>query len=245
MIKALFFDLNGTLINIHTDEGDDNVYRVTANFLSYYGVYIDPGKLKELYFELNREQRHQSKEEFPEFDAACIFQEVIRCFSKKSMTALERVSLAASAACVYRSASRFCLELYPDVKFVLDTLKEKYQLAAVSDGQSLWAVPEMRAVGLEGYFRHVIVSGDYGFRKPDPRMYTLALDRLALKAHEVIFVGNDMYRDVYGADAAGMKTVFFKSNQGDHGYHGAEASYIIYNFRQLLDAVSFIETHSV
>ena len=50
MIKALLFDLNGTLINILTNEGDDNVYRVTANFLSYRGVYLAPEVLKNLFY---------------------------------------------------------------------------------------------------------------------------------------------------------------------------------------------------
>ena len=34
MIKGLLFDLNGTVIDILTDETDPAVYRVTANFLS-------------------------------------------------------------------------------------------------------------------------------------------------------------------------------------------------------------------
>jgi putative hydrolase of the HAD superfamily len=68
MIKAVFFDLNGTLIDILTSESDDNVYRITSNFLSYHQVYISHEKVKGLYFELNRAQRAASREEFPEFD---------------------------------------------------------------------------------------------------------------------------------------------------------------------------------
>ena len=49
-----------------------------------------------------------------------------------------------------------------------------------------------------------------------------------------------MYRDVYGAHELGMKTVFFKSNQGDHNYHGAEPDYIIYNFNELPQAIEFL-----
>jgi len=64
---------------------------------------------------------------------------------------------------------------------------------------------------------------------------------MKLRPQDVIFVGNDMYRDVYGAGKLGMKTVFFKSNQGDHEYHGINADYIIYNFEELLNAVAFLE----
>ena len=45
MIKAIFFDLNGTLIDICTSESDENIYRTTANFLDYHGVKITPEKL--------------------------------------------------------------------------------------------------------------------------------------------------------------------------------------------------------
>ena len=74
----------------------------------------------------------------------------------------------------------------------------------------------------------------------DLRLFERALASMQLFPDEVIFIGNDMYRDVYGGHAAGMKTVFFKSNQGDHDFHGAEADYIIYNFRELPRAIEFL-----
>ena len=240
MIKALFFDLNGTLIDILTDEHDGNIYRTTANFLSYYGICISPGLLKERYFDLNRQQRSSSSEEFPEFDVAEIFSCIISDTTPE-MPEDEKKELADSSSRVFRAASRLKLEPYPGVKNVLNVLKDRYSLAAVSDGQKLWAEPEMRASGLDGYFSTVIVSGNYGFRKPDKRMYEYALEKLDLKPEEVVFIGNDMYRDIYGAKNAGMKTVFFKSNQGDHSPGGAAPDYIIYNFDELMRAIAFLE----
>lgn len=114
-------------------------------------------------------------------------------------------------------------------------------MAALSDGQTLWAKSELEAVHLQEFFPTVLVSGDFGYRKPDKRLFEEILKTMNLKANEVIFVGNDMYRDIYGAKTAGMKTVFFKSNQGDHSYHGADADYIIYNFRELPAAIEFIQ----
>jgi len=58
---------------------------------------------------------------------------------------------------------------------------------------------------------------------------------------EVLFVGNDMYRDVYGAQRLGMKTVFFKSSQGTQEKEGVKPDYIIYNFPELLNALRFFE----
>ena len=62
-----------------------------------------------------------------------------------------------------------------------------------------------------------------------------------LAADEALFVGNDMFRDIYGAHEAGMKTVFFKSNQGDWKPHGAEPDYVIYSFGELPRAIEYFQ----
>src|SRR5665647_3921579 len=87
-------------------------------------------------------------------------------------------------------------------------LRPKCHLAIISDGQTAYAVPELNAVGLSGYFDPIIVSGHFGYRKPDERLFAAALTAMKMEPSEVLYVGNDMYRDVYGAQKLGMKTVF-------------------------------------
>ena len=236
MIKALLFDLNGTLIDILTSESDEAVYRTTANFLSYTGVQISPDKLKEEYFNILHQQKNLSDEEFPEFDVVELFARIIEKYRITGTAGGD----PAVAARVFRAAGRYKLELYPQVRETLMALKQDFRMAAVSDGQSIWALPELSSTGLGKLFETVTISSDHGFRKPDRRMYEMTLRQMGLTAAEVIFVGNDMFRDVYGARMCGMKTIFFRSNQGDHDFRGAEADYIIYNFSELRRAVEFI-----
>ena len=101
-----------------------------------------------------------------------------------------------------------------------------FSRAVVSDGQSVWALPEMRATGIDQYFDTVIISSDFGFRKPDQRLFQAALDGIGVGPEEVLFVGNDMYRDVFGAKRMGMKTVFFASNQGRRQMEGTQPDYM-------------------
>lgn len=236
MIRGLLFDLNGTLIDIWTDEGNLQVWHTTANFLGYHGVRISAEQLRDRYAELNRKHRRKSPEPYPEFDAEKIFREIIAETSPETKTA----TLGKYSASVFRAASLRHLAPYPGVVETLELLKHTYRLAAVSDAQSSWALPELRMSGLYSFFNTVLISGDLGFRKPDPRMFEIALTRLGLTAEEVIFIGNDMFRDIYGAHRTGLKTVFFKSNQGDQRFHGAEPDYIIYRFEELPQAVTFL-----
>lgn len=64
---------------------------------------------------------------------------------------------------------------------------------------------------------------------------------MKMDASEVLYVRNDMYRDVCGAQSIGIKTVFFKSNQGVQEKEGIKPDYIIYSFPELLNATRFFE----
>ena len=243
MIRGLIFDINGTLTDILTDEEQDDLYRVVSNFLIYQGIFLTPDELRRLYFALNKRQRRNSGEKHPEFDAEEIFAEIIRKnataytdrLPKKKLKELPRMTAEA-----FRAASLFRLKLYPDVEKTLKRLKKKYRLAAVSDGQSAWAYAELNAVGLSDCFDPLLVSGDYGYRKPDGRLFKKAVKRMDMKPHEVVFIGNDLYRDIYGAGKAGLRTVFFESNQGDHTYAEAKADRTIRRFADLEAAIRSI-----
>ncbi|GFK95293.1 Pyrimidine 5'-nucleotidase YjjG [Fundidesulfovibrio magnetotacticus] len=244
--KAIVFDLNGTLVDINTDEGNEQIYRAVSHFLTYQGIRASRWEVRDEYYRIMDEQRRASGEEFPEFDAVNLWRDYLNR-RPEALAALppEKVRwMPLFLAEMYRGISRNRLELYPGVKNVLDELAPRYRLAALSDAQSAWAVPEMLAAGLDGYFQPVIVSGDLGYRKPDPRIFQMALDALNLPPQEVLFVGNDMYRDVFGAHRMGMKTVFFASNQGRKKFSGAEPDYIIYDFWQLRQAIDFLEAQS-
>ncbi|MBL0167004.1 MAG: HAD family hydrolase [Propionivibrio sp.] len=245
IVKGIVFDINGTMTDILTNEADDGVYRVISNLLSYQGVFLDPAATKDLYFSIQKEQRAAAQEPYPEFDAIEIFREIIRQHSTdftRALPAAKLEQLPGFFAETYRAASRHRLQLYPGVDQTIRQLHQNYRLAIVSDAQTAYAIPELNAVGLYGYFDPIIVSGDYGYRKPDERLFTNALSAMGIDASEVIYVGNDMHCDVHGAQRLGIKTVFFKSNQGNQEMQGVEPDYIIYHFPELLNAVRFFES---
>ncbi len=244
IVKGIIFDTNGTLSDIQTNEWHDDVYRVTSNLLSYQGIALDPNVVKDLYLKIMKKQRAACGERHPEFDAIGIFGEIIaQCSTDftRHLPTEKLEQLPRLLAETYRAASRFRLQLYPGVEDTIRQLHSKYHLAIISDGQTAYAVPELNTVGLSDFFDPIIVSGDFGYRKPDKRLFTAALTAMKIEPSEVLFVGNDMYRDVYGAQSLGMKTIFFKSNQGTQEIEGVKPDYIIYNFPELLNAIRFFE----
>ena len=244
VIKGLIFDINGTLTDILTNEWHDDIYRILSNLLSYQGIVLVPNEIKDSYFQIMKEQRAASGERYPEFDAVDIFRKIITRNATdftRSLSPEKLEQLPLLLAETHRAASRYRLQLYNGVEETIKQLHPKYKLAIVSDGQTAYAAPELNAVGLVGIFDPVIISGNFGFRKPDPRLFESALTIMQMKPPEVLYVCNDMYRDVYGAQKIGIKTVFFRSNQGQQEKKGVQPDYIIYNFPELLNAVRFFE----
>jgi len=236
-VAAVLFDVNGTLVHIRTDEHLEEIYRSVGHFLSYQGVDLRRDQVREEYFSRLKRQKCESTEAHPEFDAVQIWRSIIDDFGTdytRALPAQRRAELPAAVAEIFRGVSRKKLKLYPHVRHVLNRLRERYPLAIVTDAQSAYARAELHKVRILDYFDSIIVSGDHGFRKPDSRLFEYALAGLNVTPAQSVYVGNDMFRDVHGAQAAGMRTVMFESSQGDKHYQECEPDFRISDHRELL-----------
>ena len=179
-IRAVAFDVNGTLVRILTDDGDEQVFRAAGHFLTYQGIELHRHELRDLYFQIMKEQQRASPEKYPEFDAVGIWRSIIDDHATdftRALPAGKLQQLPLFLAEMTRGVSRRRLTLYPHVREVLDVLRARCPLAIVTDAQSAYARSELHKVGLLGYFDPIIVSGDHGYRKPDRRLFQLALGR--------------------------------------------------------------------
>jgi putative hydrolase of the HAD superfamily len=236
-IRAVAFDVNATLVRILTEDDSERIFRSIAHFLTYQGIDLHRHQVRDLYFQIMREQQQASSEEHPEFDAVGIWRGLLQANQTEFTRALppEKLEqLPLFLAEMYRGISRCRLRLYPHVREVLDVLRGRYPLAVVTDAQSAYARGELHKVGLLDYFDPIVVSGDHGYRKPDRRLFQLALDGMGVAAEHTLYVGNDMHRDIFGAREAGMKTLMVESDQGTAAHLDCVPDHTISDFRDLL-----------
>ena len=72
----------------------------------------------------------------------------------------------------------------------------------------------IRAQGLEGLTRCVVVSEEAGCHKPEPAIFHLALNQLGLlPSRDVLFVGDDAVADIGGAQSVGLSTAWVSRGQ--------------------------------
>lgn len=243
-IRAVLFDVNGTLIDIETDEWMEESYRAIAHFLTYQGIALHRGEVRDLYFQIMKEQFAASTEIYPEFDVVAVWREVVLRHATDRTRSLEPEKVRQMPrflAELQRGIARKRLVAFPQAQETLARLKTLHRLAVVSDAQSAYGLPELRAAGLAGYFAPVIISGDYGYRKPDPRLFQAALTELQVPPEEAIFVGNDRFRDILGARQVGMKTILFCPHGNPGGPPETEPDYLLYQYPDLPRAIEFFE----
>jgi putative hydrolase of the HAD superfamily len=92
----------------------------------------------------------------------------------------------------------------------LDSLKASgYRMGLVSNvtlRPSLMR-EDLKRLGLDAYLDATVFSSEVGVRKPDPRIFREALERLGADPTETAFVGDRRIDDVSGSQAVGMRAI--------------------------------------
>lgn len=248
-IRAVVFDLYGTLIDIWTDEGDLRAYETLSGFLAYLGVRLPPVALREEYARRVETALRARGESHPEVDVFRIFQEILESAGPPAVPGgpaglarwrPSRAALALATAVLFRAATRRRFGVFPGVPDTLDLLAGRYRLGLVSDAQWVFTEPELELAGLARYFPVPVrvLSSRLGVKKPDPRLFVEVLRRLRVDPEEAVYVGDNPERDLAGARGVGMRCVLFRARPGNGG-EGADGWFTSYEeLPPLIDRLS-------
>ena len=66
---------------------------------------------------------------------------------------------------------------------------------------------DLERLGIARYLDASVFSSEVRVRKPDPRIFREALERVGTGPDETVFVGDRLYDDIGGAQAVGMRAV--------------------------------------
>ncbi|PLR98461.1 HAD family hydrolase [Bacillus sp. T33-2] len=230
MIKAVFFDLDDTLL---WDQKSVKEAFVTTCKIAEERYGVDAGELEEAVREAAR-KLYASYETYPftqmiginpfeglwgnfldDHEAFKKMKDIVPGYRKDAWTAGLKAMGIDDLAFGFELAERFPKErrkapfVYEETFATLDVLKEKYQLLLLTNGS-----PDLQKTKLDitseliPYFDQIVISGDFGRGKPDPSIFEHALTVMAMDKDEVIMVGDNLMTDILGANRAGIKSVW-------------------------------------
>ncbi|MEW5955127.1 MAG: TIGR02253 family HAD-type hydrolase [Candidatus Micrarchaeota archaeon] len=195
MLKAVFFDLDNTLVDFMKMKRSS--VEAAASAMIDAGLPLTKAAAVKRIFGIY--SRHGIED-----------QQVFQRLLKRTAGRIDYRILATGIA-AYRRVQTGYLTPYPGVRSTLLALKEKgVKLAIVSDAPRMRAWMRLASMNLAEFFDAVITLGDAKLRKPAPRPFKKALKQLGVRPEEVLFVGDNPERDLAGAKALGMKTAWAK-----------------------------------
>jgi len=100
--------------------------------------------------------------------------------------------------------------IWPTVEILGDLKAAGYPLYGLSN----WPAEKWRLVSPKyeffGWFDDIVISGEVGLAKPDPRIFQLTLERVGRPAGECLYI-DDSAHNIEVADRLGFKTIHFRS----------------------------------
>lgn len=261
MIKAIFFDLDDTLL--WDQRSVKEAFVATCQFAAEK-YNIDPEKLEESVREEAR-QLYSAYETYSftqmiginpfegmwgnfldDHDDFRKLKEIVPGYRKEAWRkgllqhGIDDEEFAAVLAEKFPAERRRNPFVYDDSFFVLDNLKGRYKLLLLTNGS-----PDLQHTKLDmtpelvPYFDQIVISGAFGKGKPDPSIFQHALSLMGIKKDEVLMVGDNLMTDILGASRAGIKSIWINR-------HNKERNEVIpdYEIQHLNDLFPILESLS-
>ena len=189
MIRAIIFDLDNTLLDFVKMK--QFAVKASIRAMNEAGLNVDEESgykdVMELYMTTGWENQ-------------LVFDDYL-----KQTTGEVSNKILAAGVVAYRRAREATLLVYPNVnKTLIELLKAQIRLAVVSDAPSREAWMRLYYLNLHHVFDPVLTFDDTGARKPSPKPFKLALDRMNVGPDEALMIGDWPDRDVVGAKQIGI-----------------------------------------
>ena len=135
----------------------------------------------------------------------------------------------------------------PEMPVVLEAIKKMgLKIGLISNVCSKSQVPaNLEEYGILHYFDPLVLSSEYGRRKPDPAIFHYAARLANVPTSACLYVGDRIARDIVGSRKAGYRYAVQIINHFSHGEaeEGAEPDVVIDNMMDLLEFIKTVMEH--
>jgi putative hydrolase of the HAD superfamily len=205
-IRALFFDLDDTLLETHT--AHQAALRICCERAASQHPNWTPEALHAAFHAAHHAMDARMEAGEVEFVSQIPFR--IRTWDDTLRSCGLTPDLAEELASRYIAERRMRYRLFADVEAALDALSKEYRLVLVTNGISDLQREKCVVVELARWFDHILVSGEVRSWKPDAGIFRRALELAEVGPEEALMVGDNLERDVAGAAAVGIGTVWMR-----------------------------------
>jgi len=206
-LKAVLFDLGGTLVKINNQK----IPRVMKRILKHYGI--------------NRSLKEISRA-WIEAEKGLHFRDLTELLDEFWVRWNERILSNLQVKSNIQTLAKFIgthwwdysdVSLYPDAETMLPLLKERdLKIGLITNALQSDADEILPKVGLQDFFDIIVVIDTLRKMKPDAEVFHYALQRLKTAPSEAIFIGDQIEADYKGAQRSGLTAYLIDRNGNVH-----------------------------
>lgn len=101
-----------------------------------------------------------------------------------------------------------------DLYCVLDYFKKQnMKMGIVTNGSSVFQNTKIDQLGIRKYMKTIIISEEVNVRKPDLKIFQLALTKIQSNPNTTLFVGDNPIVDIMGANDSGLISVWMSNHK--------------------------------
>ncbi len=116
---------------------------------------------------------------------------------------------ASSAARRYRTYYQSLRRPVAGAPELLARLHRSATIGIISNNEGVEQEEKIRHLGIGPSVDILVVSGNEGVAKPDPRIFRIAFERAGARPAESVMIGDSWENDVLGATRAGVRPIWF------------------------------------
>lgn len=217
--RAVLFDMIDTLLWYDRRACQDHADLARDAFEAVYGGDAKAlASFLEVYHTVRERYARQAEISLREVDFMARMQDTFAALSPAHLLSVDRFIGR------YIEGYTSQLSLPKGHRDVLDQMHALYRIALVTNFQYWPAIYRLLdCFGLIDLFDAVVISGEFGWRKPHPAIFHEGVKRLGVTAEEAVFVGDDLKVDIEGAAACGMDTILLDRRGLHSSYTGLRA----------------------
>ena len=217
-IKAIVFDAYGTLFDVNSaaEKCKEKIGDKWESFANYW-------RITQLEYTWLRSLMRRHKD----------FWQVTEDSLDKSMKAFKiDASMKNELLDLYKA-----LSTYPEVKEVLNKLKEKdYKFSILSNGTPALLNQLVKSNNLENLFDDIFSIEEVGVYKPDGKVYEIPIKKYKIKPNEIAFLSANTW-DVSGGGNYGYNAIWVNRNKNIFDNLDFKPKNEVNNLTELLDII--------
>ena len=201
-IKAIFFDLDDTLINSRKAESI-----AAGQFKNCFKEFeeIEKDEFEEIWHKIAMEQYAKYSKGEISYSQHRI-NRINDVFSKFNINRNDEDALKIFDIYLHRYEENW--KLFDDAKDVLDNLKTKYKLGIITNGDGIQQRRKIDKTRIDKYFYQIIISSEIGYSKPKKEVFNIACNKIEELPENCIMIGDSFKLDIEGAKNVGLKAIW-------------------------------------